>query len=254
MIKKVLYLLRLIKRFGVLNAFRIYNFNRHKNGELAIQFRNVNYPVYLRYNTTDIGAFDQIFYHNFYSFNYEHYLKNIKTIIDGGANIGLASVYFKNQFPEATIIAVEPEDSNFRQLIKNTKSYSSIFCEQLGIWNKSCPLKVEDKYKSGNWGFVVEEVSNENESNVRGISIDDLMQKYNLAEVDILKLDIEGAELELFSENYQWLSKVRMLIIETHDFMRKGTSKALFKAIIDYNFSVHLCRENIVFINDTFYK
>ncbi|MBK6274551.1 MAG: FkbM family methyltransferase [Saprospirales bacterium] len=78
----------------------------------------------------------------------------------------------------------------------------------------------------------------------------DLMQMYNLEEIGILKLDIEGSELEVFQENYEWLSKVNMLIIETHDFMRNGTSKSLFKAIINYDFAVHTCRENIVFIKN----
>lgn len=254
MIKNLLFFLRLIKRFGVSNAWRLYNSGKVKSGELTIEFKAAKYPVSLRYNTSDIDVFYQVYYHNYYSFNYDYYLKEIKTIVDGGANIGLASTYFKGLFPNATIIAVEPETSNYQQLLKNTKSYSGIHCEQAGIWNKTAFLKVEDKFNSGNWGFVVEEVIDEKESNVKGISIDDIIKKYNLQDIDILKLDIEGAELELFQENYQWLSKVKMLIIETHDFMRKGTSKAVFKAIIDFNFSVHLCRENIVFINDAYTK
>lgn len=254
MIKDFLFLLRLIKRFGIPNAWRLFKSGNVKSGELSITFKAAKHPVTLRYNTSDIDVFYQVYYHNYYSFNYDHYIKDIKTIVDGGANIGLASTYFKGLFPDSTIIAIEPETSNYTQLKKNTGAYEGIHCEQAGIWNKSCFLKVEDKYNSGNWGFVVEEVADEKESNVKGISIEDIMKKYNLQHIDILKLDIEGAELELFQENYQWLSKVKMLIIETHDFMRKGTSKAVFKAIIDFNFSVHLCRENIVFINDAYTK
>lgn len=250
MIKKILFFARLIKRFGLLNAKRLYSSASQKTGMLDVSFDAVKHPISLRYNTTDVEVFYQVFYHNYYSFNYNTYLPQVRTIIDGGANIGMASVYFKNLFPEANIIAIEPETSNYEMLRKNTEKYNNINCIKAGIWNKSCPLKVTDKYEYGNWGFVVEEVATEEESNVKGVSIPDLMKLYNLEEIDILKLDIEGAELEVFQENYDWLSKVNMLIIETHDFMRNGTSKSLFKAIINYDFAVHTCRENIVFIKN----
>ncbi|HRH58872.1 MAG TPA: hypothetical protein PLS10_14575, partial [Chitinophagales bacterium] len=120
MIKNLLFFLRLIKRFGVSNAWRLYNSGKVKSGELTIEFKAVKYPVSLRYNTSDIDVFYQVYYHNYYSFNYDYYLKEIKTIVDGGANIGLASTYFKGLFPNATIIAVEPESSNYQQLLKNT--------------------------------------------------------------------------------------------------------------------------------------
>lgn len=248
--KKTLFFLRNLKRFGFSNARNLVNAHTKKSGELVVSFSDVKQPITLRYNTSDVDVFNQVFYHNYYSFNYTTYIKNINTIIDAGANIGMASVYFKNQFPNARIIAIEPESSNYNQLLKNISGYKNISTEHKGLWNKSCLLNVEDKYENGNWGFVVEEVNDASKSNVEGISVNDILIKYNLDRIDILKMDIEGAELEIFQENYEWLSKVKMLIIETHDFMRKGTSKALFKAMINYNFSVHTCRENIVFIND----
>lgn len=250
MIKNTLFFARLVKRFGLANANRLYKSGSKKTGTLEVAFNGVQHPVTLRYNTSDIDVFYQVFYHNYYAFNYSTFLPNVKTIVDAGANIGMASVYFKNLFPDASIISIEPEGSNYEMLRKNTEKYSNINCIKAGIWNKSCPLKVTDKYEYGNWGFVVEEIATEAESNVKGISIPDLMHLYNLEEIDILKMDIEGSELEVFQENYDWLSKVNMLIIETHDFMRKGTSTALFKAVINYDFAVYTCRENLVFIKN----
>jgi FkbM family methyltransferase len=250
MIKKILFFARLVKRFGIINAIRLFNSDSKKTGTLDISFNAVKYPISLRYNTSDINVFYQVFYHIYYSFNYDTYLPKVRTIIDGGANIGLTSVYFKNLFPDASIIAIEPETSNYEALRKNTEKYNNINCIKAGVWNKSVPLKVTDKYEYGNWGFVVEEVANEEESNVKGISIPDILEMYNLDEIDILKLDIEGSELEVFQENYDWLDKVNILIVEPHDFMRSGTSKSLFKAIINYDFIVNTCRENLVFIKD----
>jgi len=49
-----------------------------------------------------------------------------KVIIDGGSNVGYASVFFANRYPDARIISVEPEASNFRLLVKNTRSYPNV--------------------------------------------------------------------------------------------------------------------------------
>mgnify|MGYP000361339186 CR=1 FL=1 len=54
---------------------------------------------------------------------------------------------------------------------------------------------------------------------------------------DLLKIDIEGAEKELFSENTDyWLGKVNMIIIELHDWMRKDCSKNFYSAIKKYKY------------------
>ena len=98
--------------------------------------------------------------------------------------------------------------------------------------------------------MVVEE--SVHEGNVKAISIPTLLKNYNIDYIDILKLDIETSEIQLFSEGYEeWLPKVKIIIIELHDWRVNGCSKAFFEAInkcfVSYTYSIS--GENTVIIN-----
>ena len=70
-------------------------------------------------------------------------------------------------------------------------------------------------------------------------------------QIDILKIDIEGSEKEVFQHGYaDWLPKIKVLIIELHDRMVPGASAAVFSAINQYDFSVDIKGENLVFTNN----
>jgi hypothetical protein len=58
----------------------------------------------------------------------------------------------------------------------------------------------------------------------------------------ILKVDIEGGEEELFSENTDWLKDIAFLTIEIHDrFGRVNLSRALLKCLAKYDFAIYPC-------------
>lgn len=218
--------------------------NKQKKDKLAVlKFPGAKHPVYLRKGTSDIDTFYQIFYHKGYNINFKF---EPKVIFDCGANVGLASVYFKNRFPNARIIAVEPESSNYEILVKNTEQYDNIECVKAGIWKKSTNLRIIDK-NYGNWGFITEETDQEGPDTVKAVSIDELMQRYGVDHIDILKIDIESSEKELFSENFEkWLPKSRMVIVELHDEMKEGCTRSFFKAMVNYKFTMICKGENIV--------
>ena len=175
--------------------------------------------------------------------------KNEIVIIDGGANIGFASAYFTNKFPASQILALEPESENYTWLQKNTKNYENITTIKGGLWNKDSFLHVKDE-GWGIRGFMVEEVEQETKDTIRGCSIKTLMEKYNIESIDIFKIDIEGSEKELFEKNYEfWLPKTKCIIIETHDRMKEGCSKAVFNTIEKYDFDKFESGENVILIN-----
>ncbi|WP_445731692.1 FkbM family methyltransferase [Mariniflexile sp.] len=207
-----------------------------------ILLKGYRFPVVLRNNTTDVTVFYQVFLARSYSIKVK---EMPRVIIDCGANIGLSAVFFKNKFPEAKIIALEPEHSNFEMLKKNTKMYEGIHCINKGIWNKSTNLIIKDN-NLGNWGFMVEEV--DNDSTISATSIEEIMCEFNIDHIDILKVDIEGSEKELFERNFEkWLSKTKILIIELHDGLRAGASKSVFNAISKYDFHMVRKDENFIF-------
>ena len=227
-------------------------FNNLKSGNTnPLNVPGILHPIYLRPGTSDIQTFEQLFYEDEYGFPLDF---EPKTIIDGGANIGLAAVYFTNKFAKAKIVSIEPEPSNYEMLLKNTGNYDKVMAVNAAL-NSSSEAKIiiEDK-GLGHWGFMTKEVDNDVPVDavvIPTISISDIMKENNFKSVDLLKIDIEGAEKELFESGYEkWLPKTKVLIIELHDRMKKGCSKSVFKAICNYDFSFSHKGENLIFKNN----
>lgn len=192
----------------------------------SIKLPNLKYPISLRQMRSDLVVFYDIFLDHQYNIS----VKNAKVIIDCGANIGLFTVLMKNKYPDAKVIAIEPDEENFFELKKNASKYPNVFFENYGIWNTDTKLKVSDKYNRGKWGIVVEE--DLVDSNIESISINTLMKKYDIDIIDILKIDIESSEKQLFSGNYEaWLPKVRKIVIELHDGHEEDCSRTFFDAV-----------------------
>jgi FkbM family methyltransferase len=241
---------RVLKKYlGPLGFFTglstLFKFKFVTNGLIRVKLKFCKHPFLLRASTSDLDVFEQIFLREEYDFPVE-----IKPafIIDGVANIGLSSIFFANKFPEAIVIAIEPEDSNFSILQKNVLFYYNIRPLKTAIWNKSCNLLVKD-FGYGKWGFITEEGKAEN-SNLQGVTIGEIIDNNQIEIVDILKLDVEGAEKEIFKSNYSnWLGKIRILIIELHERIIPGCDEVFYNAISRYNFSKFELGENLIFIN-----
>jgi FkbM family methyltransferase len=201
------------------------------------------YKIWLRGNTSDIDTFVQVIYEQSYniSLEFEPFM-----IIDLGSNIGLTTLYFKNRFPQAKVLALEPETENFKLLKKNTQFYSDIDCFNLAIWNKSTYLSVEN-IGLDNWGFIVSETDTDTNNCVTSITMSELINKNNIKCIDILKIDIEGSEKELFeSPCDDWLKITKVIIIELHDRIKFGASEAFFNALSNYSCSFVSKGESIV--------
>jgi FkbM family methyltransferase len=176
---------------------------------------------------------------------------NPQIIIDGGANIGLFTIWMKKKYPTAKIICIEPDVENFELLQKNVATYHDVSCECCALWDtEGGKLKSYDKYNTGKWGLVVEE--DLTHGNVCAISINTLIENYAIKQIDVLKLDIEKSEKQLFSSNYEmWLPKVKLIVIELHDWLEIGCSKSFFEAINKSfsNYKLSFRGENVVVLN-----
>ena len=212
-----------------------------------------NMPVTfsLRPNTSDIPTFYQVFIGKEYEFKLPF---EPKSIIDGGANIGLATIYLKSRFPNAKVICVEPDAENFELLKNNVKDLSNIILLKGGLWHTKTKLNILDKYNTGKWGMVVEEAKSDekNQSLTETYTIDEILEIAGLEQIDLLKLDIETAEKELFGKNFQsWLPKIKAIVIELHDWITPGCSKPFFQAINESfsEYSYSSSGENTIIIN-----
>ncbi|MCC5938230.1 MAG: FkbM family methyltransferase [Lunatimonas sp.] len=155
----------------------------------------------------------------------------IQTVVDLGANIGLYTLFTKREHPEAQVICVEPDPANFELLRKNTNPYNGIYLEQAGIWHSAVTLELKNPH---GYPFTIYSEENLVSGNVQAVSMDWIVTKYQLKRIDLLKVDIEGAERMLFSRDYQnWLKRVKILQIELHDRRFPGCGQAFFKAIVE---------------------
>lgn len=156
---------------------------------------------------------------------------------------------FPKKFPSAFIIAIEAEKENYSMLCSNTKNYDTIKPVHAGLWPTQALLEIKNA-DSAATGFMVEETSIENPLSFRAITVNDVMKTYNIPYIDILKIDIEGAEKELLSENNGWINKCKIIILELHDRKKKGCSHAFFNAFSRYNFECHPFEQNFLLINN----
>jgi FkbM family methyltransferase len=165
-------------------------------------------------------------------------------IVDAGANIGLASIWFANQYPLARIVAIEPEKGNFRVLEKNVGSNPNIIpvCAAIG----STPGFVSVRSKPGvSWGAETSRAE-------QGIPIVTMASAFGRTDgiPFIAKIDIEGFESDLFSSSTDWLQTVNIVLVEPHDWLFPGTrtSKSFQREMARHDFEIHILGENLVYV------
>jgi FkbM family methyltransferase len=187
----------------------------------------------LRARTTDDEVFRQVFVDEQYSFN----SGKPRFILDCGAYTGLSAVYFATRYAGVTVLAVEPEEQNFELLKVNTNRFANIRCVRAAVWDHECLVRIVDP-NAGEWGYLVEELPSNEAGAVRARTIDGLLQDSSFEYIDVLKMDIEGAEKRVFGETcHSWLAKTQVLMVELHDHSVKGASQAFFKALVQYPFN-----------------
>jgi FkbM family methyltransferase len=198
--------------------------------------------VFIRPGTIDQNVYEEIFIAKKYDLD----LGDPLFIVDAGAHIGLASVFFASKYPKATVVALEPEVSNFNLLLRNAKDYPKIKPIRAGLWSRKTHLRIQNP-SAPTWAFRVSE-----DSSMQGIpalGIGDVLADFNADHIDILKMDIEGSELEVLTNHHSWIDAVKTLVIELHDRFQPGCSEALAEAIGGHEYEKSVSGECIVIAN-----
>ena len=203
----------------------------------------------VRLGTSDIEVFVQVYGWREYEWEFA---VAPRVIVDAGAYTGLSTAFFAMRYPEATIIAIEPDDNNFSMLARNTASFANVHLLQAALWSESGAVSLVDP-GDGHWGIRLAESARAGASEsapsgkvVRAVTVPDVMRAHGLGRIDLLKVDIEGSEMEVFSHADPWISSVEAISVELHDRFKPGCSSAFFKAVED--FPVQLRRGEDVFM------
>jgi FkbM family methyltransferase len=165
----------------------------------------------IRRFSSDIYVFNSVFNEG----ELEKFLpEDPRFIIDGGANVGYTTAFYARRYPDATVIAVEPSRSNLAQLRRNCSGYRNVVALEGALWPTSGSVRIANP-EADSWSYRVED--SDASDGVRAYSLDELLDTYDMSNIDILKLDIEGAERALFGSNYErWLPRVKAIAVEIH--------------------------------------
>ena len=174
--------------------------------------------VVVRLGTTDVAAFEHVFINDEYDFSLA---RPPSIILDAGANVGMSAVYFALRYPGATIIAVEPETSNFATLLKNAELFPQIRPINVALWKHEGLVHIQDG-GGGHWGMRTIEGKVPTRQAIRATTIQALMQHLRVQQIDLLKIDVEGAECEILEEPSPWIDHVGVICAELHDRFRPG--------------------------------
>lgn len=132
-------------------------------------------------------------------------------IIDCGANIGLSVLYFKRNYPDAKIIAFEPDTDNYTLIKNNIETYKldNVDLRKEAVWIDEVTLNFQSMNSLGS--MITDEKGNDTYE-VKGIRLKNLLGE----KVDLLKMDIEGAEYQVLLDIQDQLPNVNNMFIEYH--------------------------------------
>jgi FkbM family methyltransferase len=235
--------------------------------KVSLPGRGLTTDVLLREGTSDWFTFKQIFLEEDYDFRplsrhaelealYARLARDgTPLIVDLGANIGLSALYFSLLWPEAKIVAVEPDPGNFALLSRNVHARPRLEAIHAGISSCSSKLRLGNR-SAGENAIITRPVADYDGTNVvEGITVSEILESHaGDGEVRpfMIKIDIEGAEAELFSADVDWVDRFPLIVIELHDWLYpgKGTSANFLKTIsqLDRDF-VHI-GENVFSIGN----
>ena len=180
-----------------------------------------NHPIYYRTGSSDMHLIYKILLKT--GTKAEYWLPEElrpKVILDIGANIGISSVYFANQYPDANIFAFEPVPSNYALLEKNAKEYDKIrpFNVALGAEEGDLYIYTSDfKHNYGGASFKELGVDRASKIKVKRANTATLLKEIKPGDIDLIKIDTEGSEFDILTSlDSEMLSKTKWIIGELH--------------------------------------
>lgn len=229
---KLLFFYRALKIIGFKQLF----------GQLFLPKGRVNnislneHSIFIRSSSTDLevalssllGEFDILKYLLPKDFN--------GVIVDAGGYIGTASIALSTLYPNAKIICIEPSEDNYQILKKNVAKFEKIITLNAAlVSSNSNSAKLKDR-GTGEWGYTVVNKPNDNQEasllhEVNAVNLSHIREKYG--DIGMLKIDIEGGEYDLLTNDLDSLKKIPYIFAELHERIIAGCEKKFFDFSLD---------------------
>ncbi len=205
----------------------------------------LNYNITLVDPLSFIWQFQEIFVDEIYKFSSSI---NSPVIYDCGANIGTSCLYFKRIFPNSKIKAFEADPEISKVLSSNLKNEKNVQVINKAIWinDNGIEISLEGADAASIYG-------NKNKVKIDSVRLKDLLETEK--RIDMLKIDIEGAEIDVIKDCRKSLNKVENIFIEFHSFINHRQELDIILQILSENNFRYFIKQpvdrNIPFINKT---
>lgn len=189
-------------------------------------------PLYFTDSIQLVNGLEEIFMEEMY----RQQLQSNPYIIDCGANIGLSVLYMKRQYPQAEIIAFEPDETNFQLLSKNMNSFgfTDVILRKEAVWIDNTMMQFSNE---ASMTSKIETAAATNTIEVKAVRLKDFLTR----EIDFLKIDIEGAEYKLLMDIADKLHLVKNMFVEYHGTFKQNPELTQLIEIINragFNFYI----------------
>jgi len=177
----------------------------------------------------------------------------VRVIVDAGANAGMETIRMRHFHPGARVLAIEADRGNYSVLERNAaEDKGSVETLLNGLWSSDGPLRVLPG--TTNEAFSVRPAETGETADIEAITMNTVLALVG-GEIDILKMDIEGTEYEVFLKNTEWVKHVKAFIFECPDADHAGATAQIFRTLDEFEFDAAVSGECIVLIrSDTGWK
>lgn len=182
----------------------------------AVRVKGFDEPFYVRVGSSDLYMLDEVILGGEYEAVTKGELGDVRRIVDLGANAGMSVRLWQHRWPGAQIVAVEPDPNNLEVCRLNAEADNgggTVALLQACVAARPRRVTVEHRVHEAMYRM---RDAREGEPTVEAIRFVDVLERGAIdGDVDLLKVDIEGAEREVFQNCEDWIDRVRHMVVET---------------------------------------
>ena len=231
------FITKIVNNLLKLIAPLYYVGKEHANGIAAVRFGNVMFQA--RHNSLDAFALYEIWRYKSYS---EAEIRRDDVVVDIGANIGGYAVLAAKS--GARVFAYEPVPETYQLLSKNIiiNNCHTVKSYNVAVGSKIGELTLNVNPQAAGLDSIYHTFSSTEKIKVPSIDLHEIFVQNKLKKIDVLKIDVEGAEYDiLLNARSSDMRKVRTITMEYHDFLDHGhNKKELIRFLRSNGFEVQL--------------
>lgn len=153
-------------------------------------------------------------------------------VVDAGGYIGTSAIVFSLMWPDALVITIEPSSENFAILEQNIAGYSNIKAVNAALAPATSQQVVLRDRHTGAWGYTVMDKP-------EGVGAEHALEEVSVVQlgeiwstfgpIGLLKMDIEGAEKDVFLQDGETLSEIPVIFVELHERIVAGVEASFWQ-------------------------